>query len=759
MPQAQNGSTVRFGVFEANLASAELRKNGQKIKLQDQPFQVLTILLENPGEIVTREQFRDTLWPADTFVDFDHGLNAAIKRLRDALGDSADSPRFVETLARRGYRFIAPVSVSANGNGNGNGSHAAGAVAPPAIAPASLTPAAPVVTTEPRLTSGRPSAAPTRPNIFVRHWLLALSAAALLIVGTIAGFIAARRLTQKPSQLSESRLTNNSPDDPITSVALSPDSKYIAFADRTGLFLRELATGETHSIDVPGVLRPRARAWFPDGSHLLVNAGQPTGVINVYNVPLLGGSPRKLVDNADARSVSSDGSQIAVVRNDWPNQEVWIFSSDGQNPRQLVAATGDVFGSVVWSPHGRKLAFVRYKYGASHHESENSLEIYDLDTSQTHVILSNPALADSLVWSPDGRLIYSLQEQTPSPSIKSGEGDSNFWALSVDENSSQPSGTARRLTSGLERKLSPSLSADGKHLAFVRWNGEAHVYFSEVEPGARRIGAPQRLSLEEGRNYPFGWTGDGKSIIFASDRAGQTQLFKQRMDQPAPDLLVGGKDGVALARPSPDGSQVFYLAGAQGSNGGDNGQKGKRLMRVSLSGGAPQLILQRETIDNFQCASLPATLCIFGQATAQDIQFIQFDPVTGQQTPLGFGVKGSKYNWSLSPDGQTIALAQWRRPEIYFVSTKTGKSRTLTLQSERGVSSLDWAFDGQSLWASSSTFTGTQALLNIDLRGRVRQLFQDPDKDVGWAIPSADGRHIAFWEAGGSSNAWVLKDF
>jgi Tol biopolymer transport system component/DNA-binding winged helix-turn-helix (wHTH) protein len=745
VPQAQNGSTVRFGVFEANIASAELRKNGQKIKLQDQPFQVLTILLENPGEIVTREQFRDTLWPADTFVDFDHGLNAAIKRLRDALGDSADSPRFVETLARRGYRFIAPVSVPSNGNGS---HHAVSLNPEPMSVPALLTPAATFATAEPSVTS----AAPPLPNVFVRHWLLALSAAALLTVGSVGGWIAAHRLTQK-SQTSELRLTNNPPDDPIMSVALSPDSKYLAFADRDGLFLRELASGETHSIDVPDVVRPRAKAWFPDGSHLLVNAAQPTGVMGVYNVPLFGGSPRKLVDNADARSVSPDGSQIAVVRNDWPDQEIWLFSSDGQNPRQLIAASGDVFGAVVWSPHGRKLAFVRYKYGFSHHESENSLEIYDLKTSQTHVVLSTPALADSMVWSPDGRLIYSLQEQSPSPSIKSGDGDSNFWALSVDENFSQPSGTAQRLTSGWERKMSPSLSADGKHLAFVRWNGEAHVYFSEVEPGARRIGAPQRLSLEEGRNYPYGWTADGKSIVFTSDRAGQSQLFKQRIDQPAPDVLVGGKDGLTIARPSPDALQVFYLVGAQA------GQKGMRLMRVALSGGAPQLILQRETIDNFQCASLPATLCILGQATAQDVHFIQFDPVTGQQTPLGIGMQGTKYNWSLSPDGQTIALAQWRRPEIHLVSIKTGQSRTITLQSDRGVASIDWASDSQSLWASSSTFTGTQALLNIDLRGRVRQLFQDPDKDVGWAIPSADGRHIAFWEAGGSSNAWVLKGF
>jgi Tol biopolymer transport system component/DNA-binding winged helix-turn-helix (wHTH) protein len=758
VPQAQNGSNVRFGVFEANLASAELRKNGQKIKLQEQPFQVLTILLENPGEVVTREQFRATLWPADTFVDFDHGLNAAIKRLRDALGDSADSPRFVETLARRGYRFIAPVTMPANGkgNGNGHGAHSVGTggavttVASPISEPAALASAPLFAIAGPNSVAVEPA----RSNFFVRHWLLALSAAALLIVGSIGGWIAARRLVQNP-QPSEVRLTNNSPDDPIMSVALSPDAKYLAFADRAGLFLRELATGETHSIDIPGVVRPRARAWFPDGSHLLVNADQPTGVMSVYKVPLFGGSARKIVENADARSISPDGSQIAVVRNDWPQQEVWIFSSDGQNSRQLIAPSGDIFGAIVWSPHGRKLAFVRYKYGFSHHESENSLEILDLQTNQTHVVLSNTALADSIVWAPDGRLIYSLQEQGPSPSIKSGDGDSNFWALSIDENSGQPFGAARRLTSGWDRKMSPSVSADGKHLAFVRWNGEAHVYFSEVEPGARRISTPQRLSLEEGRNYPYAWTGEGKSILFVSDRAGHSQLFKQRVDQPVPDLLVDGKDSITIVRPGPDGTQIFYAVSTQG----DTGKREMRLMRVPVSGGAPQLILRRETIDNFQCASLPATLCIFGVATAQENRFVAFDPVTGQQTPLGFAVQGTKYNWTLSPDGKSIALAQWRRPEIQLVSTKDGASRTLKLESKRGVASLDWASDGQSLWASSTTFTGTQALLNIDLRGRVHEIFQDPDKDVGWAIPSTDGHHIAFWEASGSSNAWMLKGF
>src|SRR4029077_10925267 len=102
---------ARFGTFEADLRAGERRRGGLRIKLQEQPFQILAMLLEHAGEVVTREELQRKLWPADTFVDFDHGLNKAINKLREALGDSAESPRFVETVARRGYRFIADMTV------------------------------------------------------------------------------------------------------------------------------------------------------------------------------------------------------------------------------------------------------------------------------------------------------------------------------------------------------------------------------------------------------------------------------------------------------------------------------------------------------------------------------------------------------------------------------------------------------------------------------------------------------------------------
>lgn len=106
MPKTEPNSLIRFGVFEVDPRTGELRSKGSRVKLQDQPLQILLALLEKPGEVVTREELRTKLWPTGTFVDFDHGLNAAVKRLRDALGDTAETPRYIETLPRRGYRLI-----------------------------------------------------------------------------------------------------------------------------------------------------------------------------------------------------------------------------------------------------------------------------------------------------------------------------------------------------------------------------------------------------------------------------------------------------------------------------------------------------------------------------------------------------------------------------------------------------------------------------------------------------------------------------
>lgn len=132
----RQASLLRFSVFEVDLNAGELRKNGSRIRLQEQPFQVLAALLQNSGQVVTREDLRQKIWPADTFVDFDHSLNTAVNKIREALGDSASSPRFVETLARRGYRFIAAVeTVPATSAASAAGSKDADAVLEPPLHP------------------------------------------------------------------------------------------------------------------------------------------------------------------------------------------------------------------------------------------------------------------------------------------------------------------------------------------------------------------------------------------------------------------------------------------------------------------------------------------------------------------------------------------------------------------------------------------------------------------------------------------------
>jgi Tol biopolymer transport system component/DNA-binding winged helix-turn-helix (wHTH) protein len=729
MPATLASNIIRFGIFEANFNTGELWRNGTKVKLQDQPFQLLALLLAKPGEIVTREELRSQLWSDDTFVDFDHGLNAAIRRLRDALGDSADNPRFVETLSRRGYRFIAPVQAQTNEAEKQESQESA------TTSPAGL------------------------------YWRVALAVVIVLVAGSGAGWIAARHFNPatKEIRFAELRLTANPSDDPVFNAVISPDGKYLAFTDRRGFYLKVIASGETHSVTLPDGFIARPVSWFPDGSHVLANkfpgsgeqssvwlGSKPTGneeQPSMWSISVFGGSPRKLMENAEARSVSPDGSQIAFVRGE-KNQELWLASADGEQSRKIVSEPGDMFGSVTWSPDSLHLAFVRYDYHPGAHEGYVSIVVCNPATKETNIILSDLQLDEALAWAPDGRLIYSLAEPPPNQS------GSNLWAVRLDSTTGQPIGGATKLTNSPDRKMGLSVSANGKSLVFLKCSGAPHVYLAEIEARNGRLSSPRRLSLPEGRNLPYAWTADSKSVLFTSDRDGPTHVFKQGVDQPAPDLVVGGSDSVILTRLNSDGSEILYLVNSKS----DDRQGSVKIMRTPLSGGAPKLVLQDEAIGNLQCAHSPSSLCVYSQSFPTVVRFVIFDSVSGAKKELTRieGITGYKYNWSLSPDGSTIATAVWRSNQIQFLSTTNGSTKSVVVKGQGGILALDWGADGRSLWASSSTATGAEMLVNIGLRGEARPMLEDPDKDVGWAIPSPDGRRIAIWEATGSANAWAL---
>jgi len=213
---------IRFGTFEVDLHAGELRKNGLRIRLQDQPLQVLLALVEKPGVLITREELREKLWPADTFVDFDHGLNAAIKRLRDALGDSAEGPRFVETLARRGYRFIAPVEkLAANRTTSASVMAGENATSPELVAQ-------PVGTLPDTTGSGRAGTSG-------KHWRWYLALCAVVAVALAAGVL--WRVKRGPPDRSQWVQLTQFPDS-VGEPALSPDGRMLAFI-RGGAGLRQ----------------------------------------------------------------------------------------------------------------------------------------------------------------------------------------------------------------------------------------------------------------------------------------------------------------------------------------------------------------------------------------------------------------------------------------------------------------------------------------------------------------------------------------
>ncbi|HEY6267436.1 MAG TPA: winged helix-turn-helix domain-containing protein [Candidatus Acidoferrum sp.] len=716
MAENPTNGVISFGPFETDLRAGELRRDGRKIRLQEQPFQVLAMLLERPGEIVTREELHGRLWPADTFVDFDHGLNAAVKRLRDALGDSAENPRFVETLARRGYRFVAPIQVPAGG-----------------------TASKPVPVAKPR-----------------RYWRIVPAGAALLIAGIMVGWHAGHRSVAAVRAV-ERRLTSNPENDPVISAAISPDGKMLVFADRSGVFLRQVGTGETHPIGTEDSAHTYCLSWFPDGSHVLATrTALPTEPPSLWSVSVFGGTPRRIMDAAERGIVSPDGSQIVFVRGDYGHQEIWEMQANGEQAHKILGEPGDNIEALVWSPDGQRIAYVASRYQLGWDDTEVSLYIRDLGGQDLSRVLSSPRLRSALAWTPDGRLIYSLSELPPS-----SQNDTNLWAVRVDPRGVKTWGTPTRLTNGADSKFRASISADGKKLIFVRGVDSAGVYITEIEGAGSRLSPLQRLSLDERRNFPYTWTPDGKSVIFTSDRDGVFHLFKQAADQPAPDLLVGGEQSVILARLNAESSAILYALNAEPSDA----ERRIRMMRLPLAGGTPQFVLQDAGINNFQCARAPARVCVLSEFTGNRLEFFTFNETTGEKKPLT-KIEGPDWylqNWTLSPDGSTIAMAKKHRvpgpAAIRLFSVADGSERTLTLKSWSGIACLDWAANGRSIWVSASSPAGMQALLSVDLHGQAKAMLQEPEKQLGWAIPSADGRHLAIWQSSGSSNAWLLEGF
>src|SRR5262249_8938834 len=587
MEHTSRSPVIQFGVFEVDSRAGELRKSGVKLRIQQQPFQVLMALIERPSQIVSREELHARLWPNDTFVDFEHGLNAAVKRLRDVLGESAERPVFIETLAKRGYRF----------NGTINGHHYESALSAPVESLAATT--------------------STKPQVLSRFRVSVVAALLWLLLGL--AFIFLLRPKPTPERL-EARLTVNSAENPVTGAVISPDGKYLAYSDSTGLYLKLIRAGETHPISLPHDFSGTPVAWFPGETDLLLAGAANHGVESgLWRLSIYGGSPSKLVDLAVKGSVSPDGQRIAYLRGtpywgDFGN-EVWVVNSDGTSPLKIVSAVdNEVIGALAWAPDNTRIAYIRVKWGG-HMADTNSIEIASVRGDRQRTVLSDSRVGSSLYWLPDGRLIYGMREERPN------QRDSNAWAVPIDE-SSAISGEPVRLTRNPGWISIMAASSDGKHLSLLRdaWGG--HVLLARLSPDENRILSTRRLTLEESKDLPTAWTADGRSILFSSDRNGRMEVFKQSVDQVQPENLASGPGNEFMPRLSPDGNEAFYEAIAPDATR----EAEATIMAVPVNGGVSRKILSVKGLGNLECTRIPANFCVFHTIDGKRTTFFRLDP-------------------------------------------------------------------------------------------------------------------------------------
>jgi Tol biopolymer transport system component/DNA-binding winged helix-turn-helix (wHTH) protein len=738
-------SSVRFADFVLDLSTGELRSNGDKAYLQEKPFQILTLLLERPGELVTRDQMVKKLWPDGTFVDFDQSLNKAVNRLREALGDSADQPRLIETLPRRGYRFIGEIE-----------NDAAASAAPETTAPVSL----------PRTEA-------------TSRWirLFAVSVLVAMVIAISYRFQARRTSSNPLAEIKQRRLTANSSENAVTSGVISADGKLLAYSDLRGIHVQQIDTGQVRDLVMPESFKgvPQSweimNTWIRDGSAIIADAAQSGQPPSVWLVPVTGEPMRKIRDGAYAWTVSRDGQWVAFGENldKLYYRELWIMRPDGTDAHKVFeAAKGAAFGGAEFSPDGRRLAYVNVRQSLE--QVEVTFESRSLEGGPPTTALPSK-YADSVEdwsWSPDGRIIFSF--------IDNVENTCNFWQVRLDTRTGEALEKPKPLTNWSGFYMDhPSFSADGKHLTFLRSSLQSALYLADLRTGGTPLSAPAHLTMNEGHNDLIGWAQDGKTVVFVSDRSGRPEFFRQSAGEDSAVRITSTLENLSRDyHTDPDGAWILYFVYPH--QGGTS--QPVNLVRVPLAGGTPQLVLSTSisAFPSVRCARHPATLCVIAETSSDHTRlvFTEADPVRGRGREIThFEIKATPdahYTWDLSPDGKRIAILKQSEATITLLSPVSDSTQMIVAKDSPKLYSLNWSADGQGLLVSALADGGSK-LLHLDLKGNSRTLWyfkggiREPG-DVFYtetlaprAMPSPDGHYLAIQSQNVSSNIWMMENF
>jgi DNA-binding winged helix-turn-helix (wHTH) protein/Tol biopolymer transport system component len=737
LPDVLPASTLQFAEFELDCSRFELRRNGTPLAIERKPMELLIQLTSREGQLVTRGEIAERLWSSEVFVDTEHGINTAIRKLRHLLRDDPDNPQFIQTVTGMGYRFVAPVTT----------------IGPPISDPA------PVMVEVQR--PERPSHQGSRAGkIF-----FATAAAALLLL--IAVFVLRRFRGEGaasnptlPHSAVEQRLTENASDVPVSWPAISTDGKYLAYADPTGLYLRQISSGERRRLNLPKdfVAFPPG-CWFPDGVHLLVvRVPEPLSGLkpSLYRLSVLGGEPQEIMRDAWGGSVSPDGSRIAYLSPTHPG-ELWIMDSDGTNARKVVAITAsntrDEIFRVVWSPTGQHLAYIQFHYRNAPDPVEpiRSLWIVDPDGAGPRVVLDDARLDSALWWSKENRILFAYREDSSNSHRNDG-----VYSIQLDGHQ-RATGSPQPVTRAEGIIGAMSGAADGRRLLVWRIRKPVQVFLSDYDAGSRHWKEPRRLILDANENLAYAWTADSKAVLFVSNRNGTWKLFKQAIDDTSPEVLVEGRS-LMTARLSADGTQVLYMS----FSNPDDASSPTEVISKPIAGGTPHVVMQGKGITNFQCATAPSTICLFSQIDEEgNVAIRVFDLEHGpgrELLKLPHQVWFENGNWSLSPDGRELAFALDQH-RIQFFSIATGATREVAVK-DWPLRGIDWGANSQTVFAPSNPLGKVPVILEVSQTGKARVILQGKlDAEFDWMVQSPDSRHAVVGEyIPTDNNAWIVND-
>ena len=485
--------------------------------------------------------------------------------------------------------------------------------------------------------------------------------------------------------------------------------------------------------------------------------------VGIYVISVIGGTIRKLRDDSRHAAISPDGSHILFLSGH--PADIMLMTADGEQAHTIVPGVkGDGIQLPSWSPDGQRILFARVHRTAQ--DPELTLESRDARGGTPVTVLSNSD-ARYFLWLPGNRLVYSALEDSPRRE------DMNLWELSLDSKSAAPRGKPRKITdwSGFvfERL---SATADGKRLVFVNDHDQGDVYVGELEKGGKEIKTPVRLTLSDRNDWPGGWTADGKSILFYSNRTGNFDLYRQKISERSAESIGAAQEEKRSPQMSPDGQWIVYISWprmpheAQAPSG--------HLMRIPVGGGPAEPLFEvmgyatwswpgdvmrnLGEIPGFRCPSSPKASCVLAEPDEQNkrIVFTPFDPAQGKKgQPISLEF-AEDFTWALSPDGTRIAVTSFdtKAAKIRIVPLDGTTAHDIVVKGATELVSLGWAADGKSLFTIRNSSKGG-ILLHVDFNGE-SQVLTRASWDAVLPAASPDGRYLAYGAVNSNSNVWTI---